>query len=166
MSCRIFLYDVSVIHQLWAVQELDILCVTVLYISTWCHWYWSTVSCPGTWYFDTQLCCIFPRDIIGIHLLWAFGGTWDFMCISVVCQRDDFITHSGCCEKYILYCYIDVVYIYIKTLFNIAVLYYVEWQCIFSSWIFTQNVQFRRKWCWVSLMTTWCQPVIFECEHV
>ena len=27
------------IHLLRAVQELDILCPTVLYISTWCHWY-------------------------------------------------------------------------------------------------------------------------------
>ena len=39
MSCSIFLYDVSGIYILRAVQELDILCPTVLYISTWCHWY-------------------------------------------------------------------------------------------------------------------------------
>ena len=39
MSCRVFLYDVSCICIIRAVQELDILCPTVLYISTWCHWY-------------------------------------------------------------------------------------------------------------------------------
>ena len=60
------------------------------------------------------------------------------MCVCVICQQHDFITHSGCHEKYT--CYIDAVYIYINTLFNMAVLYYVELRCIFSLWIFTQNV--------------------------
>ena len=87
-QCCVFLRDVIDIDLLWAVQELDIICASVLYISTWCHWCCSTVSSRGT---------------------------WDFMCVSVICQRHDLITHSGCREKNRWY--IDAVYIYIYQYF-------------------------------------------------
>ena len=135
-QCCIFLRDVIDINLLWAVQELDILCATVLYISTWCHWRPSTVSTRGT---------------------------WDFMCVSVICQRHDFITHSGCREKYT--CYIDAVYI--STLCSTSLCFIMLSDGAYFHRGFSHGMCiFWRAWCWVSLMTAWCRPVIFECEHV
>ena len=130
--CCIFLHDVIDINLLWAVQELDILCATVLYISTWCHWRPSTVSSRGT---------------------------GDIMCVSVICQRHDFITHFGCREKYT--CYIDAVYI--STLCSTS-LYFIMMSEV--AYFLTGMCIFGRTWCWVSLMTPRCWPVTFECEHV
>ena len=124
------------INLLWAVQELDILWATVLYISTWCHWRPSTVS---------------------------IRGTWDFMCVSVICQRHDFITHSGCREKYS--CYIDAVYI--STLCSTSLCFIMLSDGAYFHRGFSHGMCiFWRTWCWVSLMTAWCRTVIFECEHV
>ena len=135
-QCCIFLRDVIDINLLWAVQELDILCATVLYISTWCHWRPSTVSTRGT---------------------------WDFMCVSVICQRHDFITHSGCREKYT--CYIDAVYI--STLCSTSLCFIMLSDGAYFHRGFSHGMCiFWRTWCWVSLMTAWCRTVIFECEHV
>ena len=135
-QCCIFLRDVIDINLLWAVQELDILCATVLYISTWCHWRPSTVSTRGT---------------------------WDFMCVSVICQRHDFITHSGCREKYT--CYIDAVYI--STLCSTSLCFIMLSDGAYFHRGFSHGMCiFWRIWCWVSLMTAWCRTVIFECEYV
>ena len=134
--CVVFLRDVIDINLLWAVQELDILCATVLYISTWCHWRPSTVSTRGT---------------------------WDFICVSVICQRHDYITHSGCREKYT--CYIDAVYI--STLCSTSLCFIMLSDGAYFHRGFSHGMCiFWRIWCWVSLMTAWCRTVIFECEYV
>ena len=149
------------IHLLRALQELYI------YVCHAVDFY--MMSAVFTYYalsrnliFYARQCCIFLRDVIDINLLWAVQELDIFMRDSVVyfyvmSLASIYCEHSGNLRFYVRQCHLSTTWfhhtlrlsreiymlywccLYINTLFNIAVLYYVEWR-IFPLWIFTRNV--------------------------
>ena len=159
--CVVFLRDVMTFTY-YVLSRNFIFMYVMPYISIWCQLYLHNTRCPGTWYFMpdsvvyfyvmsliliycelsrnlifyARQCCIFLRDVIGVHLLWALGELEIYVRQCHLSTTWFHHTLRLSREIYMLYwcC------LYINTLFNIAVLYYVEWRCIFPSWIFTRNV--------------------------
>ena len=159
--CVVFLRDVM-IFTYYALSGNFIFMHVMPYISIWCQRYSRTTRSLGNWYlcasvllfygmsliliycelsrnliFYARQCCIFLRDIIGVHLLWALREL-EILCASVSFVKDMISSHTPVVTRNIHV--LLMLFIYINTLFNMAVLYYVEWWCIFSSWIFTRNV--------------------------
>ena len=149
------------IHLLRALQELYI------YV---CHAvYFYMMSAVFTYYalsrnliFYARQSCIFLRDVIGVHLLWALGEL-DILCASVSFVNDMISSYTPVVARNIRY--IDAVYK--STLCSTSLCFIMLSDGAYFHRGFSHGMCiFRRTWCWVSLMTAWCRPVIFECEHV
>ena len=116
--CVVFLRDVMTFTY-YVLSRNFIFMYVMPYISIWCQLYLHTTRCPGTWYFMpdsvvyfyvmsliliycelsrnlifyARQCCIFLRDVIGVHLLWALGEL-EILCASVSFVNDMISSHT------------------------------------------------------------------------
>ena len=159
----VYFYMMSAIFTYYALSGKLIFNARQCCFFTGCHWYWSTVSCPGTWYF--------MRDSVVFFYVISL--------VSIYCEL------SGNLRFYVRQCHSSRTWFH-HTLRLSREIYMFYWCCLYISTLcstllffimLSEGAYFHRgfshgmcifwrTWCWVSLMTAWCRPVIFECEHV
>ena len=123
--CVVFLCDVM-IFTYYALSRNFILMHVMPYISTWCHWYWSTVSCPRTWYFMRDSVVYFY--LMSLAFIYCeLSGNFEILCASVSFVNDMISSHTPVVARNIHV--ISMLFIY---------QHFVQHRCALLCWVTVQ----------------------------